>query len=43
MLTQIPLKNPLTDILGVEADLADAEGLKKAIQRHFDQEAELVF
>ena len=36
------VRSMLTQV-GIEADLADAEGLKKAIERHFEQEAELVF
>ena len=43
MLTEIRLKNRLSDILGVEADLADAERLKDVVQENFDREAELVF
>lgn len=43
MLAEIGLKNRLSDILGVEADLADAERLKDVVRTNFDREAELVF
>jgi predicted nucleotidyltransferase len=43
MLYQIGLKNKLSDILGVEADLSNAEALKEEVRKNFDREAELVF
>ena len=43
MLAEIRLKNRLSDILGVEADLADADRLRDVVQANFDREAELVF
>jgi predicted nucleotidyltransferase len=43
MLTEIGLKNRLSDILGAEADLADAERLEEEVQANFSREAELVF
>ena len=43
MLAEIGIKNRLSDILGVEADLADAERLKDEVRTNFDREAELVF
>ena len=43
MLAEIGIKNRLSDILGVEADLADAERLKDEVRTNFDREAELDF
>ena len=39
----VHLQNRLSDILGVEADLSDAERLKDVVRNNFDREAELVF
>jgi uncharacterized protein len=43
ILAEVGLKNRLSDILGVEADLSNAQHLKEAIQTRFYREAELVF
>jgi predicted nucleotidyltransferase len=43
ILAEISLKNRLSEILGVEADLADADTLKEMVQANFEREAELVF
>jgi predicted nucleotidyltransferase len=43
ILAEVGLKNRLSEILGVEADLANAEFLKERVQINFDREAELVF
>ena len=43
MLAEIGIKNRLSDILGAEADLADAERLKDEVRTNFDREAELDF
>lgn len=43
ILAEVGLKNRLTEILGIEADLANAERLKELVQTNFDREAELVF
>lgn len=43
MLTEISLRNRLSDILGAEADLADVELLKQVVRTRFDREAEIVF
>lgn len=43
MLAEIGLKNRLSDILGMDADLADVERLKQVVQTNFDREAEIVF
>lgn len=39
----VGLQNIMSDVLGVEADLCDADRLKEHIQSNFDREAELVF
>jgi predicted nucleotidyltransferase len=39
----VGLQNMMSDVLGVEADLCDADRLKAAVQSNFDREAELVF
>src|SRR3954454_5354956 len=39
----VGLQNMMSDILGVEADLCDADRLKEHVQSNFDREAELVF
>lgn len=43
ILAEIGLKNRLSEILGAEADLSNAERLKELVQSNFDREAELVF
>ena len=43
IIAEVGLKNRLSEILGVEADLANAERLKELVQNNFDREAELVF
>jgi hypothetical protein len=43
ILAEVGLKNRLSEILGIEADLANAERLKETVQATFDSEAELVF
>jgi len=43
ILAEVGLKNRLSEILGIEADLANAERLKEMVQANFDREAELVF
>lgn len=43
LIDMVGLKNRLSDILGAEADLCDAEKLKEGIRANFDREAELVF
>lgn len=43
LLAEIQLRNRISDILGEEADLADADRLKEVVQASFDREAELVF
>ena len=39
----VGLQNMISDVLGVEADLCDADRLKKHVESNFDREAELVF
>jgi predicted nucleotidyltransferase len=39
----VGLQNMMSDVLGVEADLCDADRLKEHVQSNFDHEAELVF
>ena len=39
----VRIQNKLTDILGIPADLADAERLKDYVRVQFEREAELVF
>ena len=39
----VGIKNLLSDILGVEADLADAERLRQEVRMNFERESELVF
>jgi predicted nucleotidyltransferase len=43
ILAEVGLKRRLSEILGADADLANAERLKEMVQRSFDREAELVF
>ncbi len=43
ILAEVGLKNRLSEILGIEADLANSERLKDMVQTTFDREAELVF
>lgn len=43
ILAEVGLKNRLSQILGAEADLANAEQLKARVRDNFDREAELVF
>ena len=43
ILAQVGLKNRLSEILGIEADLSNAELMKERVQANFDREAELVF
>jgi predicted nucleotidyltransferase len=43
MLDEISLKNRLSDILGVEADLSNKARLYEEVRVNFDREAELVF
>jgi predicted nucleotidyltransferase len=43
LIDMVGLQNRLSDILGTEADLCDAERLKEAVRENFDREAELVF
>jgi predicted nucleotidyltransferase len=42
-LDEIALRNRMSEILGADVDLCDAERLKAEVQRNFDREAELVF
>ena len=39
----VGLQNMISDVLGMEADLCDADRLKEELQSDFDREAELVF
>jgi hypothetical protein len=39
----VGLQNMMSDVVGVEADLSDADRLKDHVQSNFDREAELVF
>ena len=39
----VGLQNMMSDTLGVEADLCDADRLKEHVRSNFDREAELVF
>ena len=39
----VGMQNMISDVLGVDADLCDADRLKEHIQGNFDREAELVF
>ena len=39
----VGLQNMMSDVLGVEADLCDADRLKERIKANFEREAELVF
>jgi len=39
----VGLQNMISDVLGMEADLCDADRLKEEVQSNFDREAELVF
>ena len=43
LIDMVGLKNRLSDILGADADLCDAEGLKERVRANFEREAELVF
>ena len=43
LIDMVGLKNRLSDILGEDADLCDAERLKEPVRANFDREAELVF
>lgn len=43
ILAEVGLKNRLSEILGIEADLANADLLKEYVQTSFNHEAELVF
>jgi predicted nucleotidyltransferase len=43
LIDMVGLQNRLSDILGTEADLCDAERLKEGVRENFDREAELVF
>ncbi len=43
ILAEIGLKHRLSEILGADADLCNAERLKELVQGNFDREAELVF
>lgn len=43
ILAEVGLKNRLSEIIGAEADLCNAERLKEFVQVNFDREAELVF
>ena len=39
----VGLQNMMSDALGIEADLCDANRLKERVKANFDREAELVF
>lgn len=39
----VGLQNMMSDTLGVEVDLCDADRLKEHVRNNFDREAELVF
>jgi predicted nucleotidyltransferase len=43
ILAEVDLKNRLSEILGAEADLSNAERLEALVQKNFEREAELVF
>jgi predicted nucleotidyltransferase len=42
MIDLVGLQNMMPDVLGVEADLCDADRLKEDVQSNFEREAELV-
>jgi predicted nucleotidyltransferase len=42
MIDLVGLQNMMSDVLGVEADLCDADRLKEDVQSNFEREAELV-
>jgi hypothetical protein len=43
LIDMVGLKNRLSDILGADADLCDAERLKERVRVNFEREAEIVF